>query len=166
MTDTPPFLEVGIAEPAEHPAIAELTVAAFQLLGEGLGDYVHVLRDVGTRAASADVLVARSGGRVVGAVTYVPGPESDYAEFEDPHAAGVRFLAVAPDAQGRGAGGALLGACLERASAAGRARVLLHSTPVMEVARAMYERAGFVRDPEMDLTVDNGVELLGYRYEL
>jgi ribosomal protein S18 acetylase RimI-like enzyme len=65
----------------------------------------------------------------------------------------VRHLAVDPNYQGRGAGRALVDACLERARALGRRRVILHSTPMMEVARAMYARRGFVADPARDMVV-------------
>ena len=62
------------------------------------------------------------GRRVLGGVTYVPGPGSPFAEFTDPDAAGIRMLAVADDAQGRGVGEALGRACIDRARAAGRPR--------------------------------------------
>lgn len=159
-------VRVRPAEPSEHDAVGELTVAAYEALGYPLGDYADSLRDVAGRAPSADVLVAESDGRVVGAVTYVPGPDSASAEFEDPDGAGIRFLAVASEAQGRGVGRRLLEACVERARAQGRGRIVLHTTEYMRTAQRMYESFGFVRDPARDLTVERGLRLLGYRYDL
>jgi GNAT superfamily N-acetyltransferase len=61
-----------------------------------------------------------------------------------------RFLAVDPAARGRGIGRALFAACLDRARAAGKRRMALPTTEWMVTARAMYERAGFRREPEGD----------------
>jgi len=105
---------------------------------------------VAGRAASADVLVAVEDGTALGSVTYVPGPSSPLHEFDDPDAASIRMLAVALGAQGRGVGHALAAACVDRARAAGRHRVVLYSTDPMAIARAMYERMGFVRDAPRD----------------
>jgi ribosomal protein S18 acetylase RimI-like enzyme len=45
-------------------------------------------------------------------------------------------------------------ACIERAREQHRDVVRLHSTAPMVIARAMYERLGFVRTPEFDLFFD------------
>ena len=62
---------------------------------------------------------------MLGGVTYVPGPASRWAEFDDADAAGIRMLAVAPDARGRGGRGAQPAS---HAPAAGRGQIVLHST--------------------------------------
>jgi len=49
-------------------------------------------------------------------------------------------------------GTALVRACLARATAEGRDRVWLHTTPEMTDAHRIYEREGFVRAPEADWT--------------
>ena len=73
------------------------------------------------------------------------------SEFSDFDAAGIRMLAVDPRRQGLGAGRELLEHCVRRARDASRARVVLHSTPIMETARAMYLRHGFTRDESRDV---------------
>lgn len=93
--------------------------------------------------------MAVDDGVVVGGVTYVAG-RGPYAEFDDPQGAGVRMLAVAPAAQGRGVGTALIRACAARARAQGKARLWLHTTPELVVAQRLYEREGFRRAPEND----------------
>lgn len=144
-------LAVRAALPEEFERVAELTVDAYaRVLGDELGEYRDELADVATRAKSAEVLVAVGAEGVVGAVTYVPGADSPLLEFEDPDAAGIRMLAVDPAFQGLGAGRVLTEACIERARAAGRRRVLLYSTAPMVIARAMYERMGFRRDEARD----------------
>ena len=161
-------LHIRRAQPKEHDLVGTLTVAAYESIeGMPLGHYRATLRDVASRAADAEVLVAvDASGQVLGAVTYVPGPDSGAAEFSDGDAAGIRFLAVDPDAQGRGVGRALVEACLERAHAAGRARVVLHSTRWMADAMRLYERLGFVREAGLDWEPEPGVALLGYVCEL
>lgn len=155
--------------PEDYEELAELTLAAYRaLLGEdGMnGGYADELADVATRAAQAEVLVAmEEEGRLVGGITYVPGP-GPLAWFEGPDEAGIRMLAVAPDAQGRGVGARLVAACIDRATAAGKARLLLHTTAPMTVAQRLYERAGFVPDPTRGRVLEGGLVLLAYVLEL
>ncbi|AIS00446.1 GNAT family N-acetyltransferase [Streptomyces glaucescens] len=142
------------ATPADHDAVAELTAQAY--LRDGLLDfgesdaYLGVLRDVAGRAAAAEVLVAVEHDRVLGSVTFVPsgGPMADIA---GPGEAEIRMLAVAHAARGRGAGEALVRACVDRARATeGCVRVVLSSQRTMHAAHRLYERLGFVRTPERD----------------
>ena len=152
-------------EPGEYAAVAELTIAVYaDVLKEILTvEYRAELADVARRAADAVVLVAvDGGGGLLGSVTFVPTPESDYAEFKSADEAGVRMLVVAPEAQGRGVGTQLMDACIARARAAGRLRVSLHTTPSMTTAHRLYERLGFVRAPERDWVPEPGVHLWGY----
>jgi predicted N-acetyltransferase YhbS len=170
-------VEIRPAAASEYETIADITVSAYVREArhsgnaESVGDgshfnsaYIPELRDVAGRARDAVVLVAAEGDSVLGAVTYVPGL-GPYAEFNDPDAAGIRMLAVAPEAQGRGVGTALVRACLHRARSEGRTRVVLHSTPWMTTAGRMYPRLGFVRAPERDWTPAPGVDLQGYAFE-
>jgi len=139
----------------ECAELGEITVRAYRQLidGASFGSYEDELRDVATHAALCEVLVCVEGDTVLGGVTFVPGPGTTMSEFHDPNAAGIRLLAVDPRHQGLGAGRALVDACLARARSLGRERVVLHSTPLMDVARAMYQRRGFIPDPAHDLRV-------------
>ncbi|HZF92664.1 GNAT family N-acetyltransferase [Streptomyces sp.] len=140
--------------PAEYGTLAEITAQAY--LQDGLLDfgesdgYLAELRNVATRAAAAEVLVAVEHDRVLGGVTFVPsgGPMADIA---GPGEAEIRMLAVAHAARGRGAGEALVRACVHRARATeGCVRVVLSSQRTMHTAHRLYERLGFVRTPERD----------------
>ncbi|MEV5337748.1 GNAT family N-acetyltransferase [Streptomyces sp. NPDC052676] len=140
--------------PAEYDTVGEITAQAY--LRDGLLDfgesdaYLEELRDVAKRAAAAEVLVAVAEERVVGGVTFVPsgGPMADIA---GPGEAEIRMLAVAREARRRGAGEALVRACVDRARAIpGCVRVVLSSQPTMHSAHRVYERLGFVRTPERD----------------
>lgn len=148
--------------PDEHDRVAELTLAAYAQLGLDVGAYRATLADVAGRAAAADVLVAVQGRRIDGAVTYVSDHDNAYAEFEDADAAGIRMLAVDPAVQGAGVGAVLVQACIARAAAGGRRRIVLHSTDQMAAAQRLYLRLGFRRAPERDWRPQPQVDLLGY----
>ena len=103
---------------------------------------------------------------LLGGVTYVPDRLSPLAEFDGDGAAGIRMLAVDPQAQGSGVGEALVRACIARAQAESRSELLLHSTPAMTTAHRLYERLGFRRDETLDWWPEPDFILLGFRLEL
>ena len=141
-------------ETGEFEALGEITGQAY--LQDGLLDfgesdaYLGELRNVARRAAAAEVLVAVADGRLLGGVTFVPGP-GPMADIAGPGEAEIRMLAVGRAGRGRGAGEALVRACLERARAVdGCVRVVLSTQRAMHSAHRIYERLGFVRTPERD----------------
>jgi GNAT superfamily N-acetyltransferase len=129
-------------------------------------DYEDEIRDVRRRLGVSTLIVADDGGRLVGAVTYYPDCS------KEPHGrwplswAVFRLLAVHADARGRGLGRLLTEECIRRARASGRAAVGLHTTTLMNVARAMYERMGFVRVPEHDFLPMPTFRVMAYRLTL
>jgi GNAT superfamily N-acetyltransferase len=155
--------------PQEVEAAGRVTVAANTEfvpagpLSEVWAGYLRTMADAAARAADGTLLVAvEQRGGVVGTVTLYLEPVSEQWRRDD---AMFRFLAVDPAARGRGVGRALFEACMERARAAGKSRMALHTTEWMATARAMYERAGFRREPEGDLGVP-GIAILAYAAEL
>jgi GNAT superfamily N-acetyltransferase len=154
-------VKIRAVRPEEYEELGRITVEAYRHLhgGASLGGYEDQLLDVSARAADSCVLVAMSDdGEILGGVTYVPDAGRAMSEFNDSEAAGIRMLAVRPARQGAGVGRALTAACVARAGADGRPRVILHSTDVMVVARAMYVHMGFVADPELDVLVTDRPE--------
>ncbi|MGW7818393.1 GNAT family N-acetyltransferase [Streptomyces puniciscabiei] len=142
------------ATPGDYESLGEITARAY--LQDGLLDfgesdaYLGELRDVAKRAAAADVLVATQNGTLLGGVTFVPsgGPMADIAR---PGEAEIRMLAVAHAARGRGAGEALVRACIDRArTIESCARIVLSTQHTMHAAHRIYERLGFVRTPARD----------------
>jgi len=157
-------MNVRQVRPEEHGALADLTVAAYRsLFGPHMDDgYAAELADVADRTAVADVLVAVDDeGRLLGGVAYLP-TASAFGWLDGPDEAGIRMLAVDPAAQGRGVGARLVAACVERAIADRKTRILLHTTATMTVAHRLYERAGFGRAPERDHLLEGGPLLLAY----
>jgi ribosomal protein S18 acetylase RimI-like enzyme len=165
---------VRVARPEEHARLGELVVAAYRSLPEfDEPDYEPELRDVARRAREAVVLAAvdeaavdEAADALLGCVTYVPGPESAWAELLEPGEAAIRMLAVDPAARGRGVGTALTAACIARAREDGRTAVFLHSLPFMRAAQAIYTRLGFVRRPDRDWEPVPGIRLLGFALAL
>lgn len=114
--------------------------------------YLASVLDIEARVAEgASVLVAEADERILGSITY-------YADANDEgmgpgfpvRTAGLRATAVHPGARGLGVGGALVDACIERATAAGKTAIALHTASFMAPAVALYERAGFRRAPTFD----------------
>ncbi|KOT32156.1 acetyltransferase [Streptomyces caelestis] len=141
-------------EPGEYEELGEITAQAYLLDGlldfGGSDPYLGELRNVGKRAAAAEVLVAAANGVVLGGVTFVPGP-GPMADIAEPGEAEIRMLAVARAGRGRGAGEALVRACVDRARAVeGCGRVVLSTQRTMRAAHRVYERLGFTRTPERD----------------
>ena len=157
-------MQIRPVRPSEFAELGGMTVAAFQGLegGGDLGDYAKTLANVADRALHAQVLVAVEGDLLVGGVTYVPDRSNAYSEDLQEGEAGIRMLAVSPDARRRGAGRALTEACIELARVRGVRRLALHSTPRMGAAHALYESLGFRRAPGRDLVVPPGLRLLSF----
>ncbi|MET3986017.1 GNAT family N-acetyltransferase [Streptomyces sp. PvR034] len=163
-------ITIRAALPAEYEELGEITARAYLddgLLGPESGAfYLAVLRDVAARAAGAEVLVAVHDGRLLGGVTFA-APGSPLAEIAGPHEAEFRMLAVASEARGRGAGEALVRACMARArELEGVTHLVLSTKAAMLGAHRIYERLGFARTPELDWAPVPSVPLLTYRVEL
>lgn len=154
------------ARPDEHEALGALTLDAYAADGRITPDhpYAATLRDAASRARDAVLLVALDED-VLGTVTYVP-QGSPFAEVAVAGEAEMRTLAVAPDARGAGVGRLLTEECLRRARADGCDALVLSSGTWMRAAHRLYERLGFDRDPSLDWSPREGVDLLGYRLTL
>jgi len=155
-------------EPGEYHAVAELTVAAYAASAQLTHDtYPPTLRDVATRVQVAEVLVAvdEITGELLGTVTFVL-PGSELSELARPGEAEFRMLAVAPEAQGRGAGAALVRACERRAREVGATALVIYTRDVASTAQRLYARLGFVRTPELDWVANEHVTLLALRLVL
>lgn len=153
-------MRIREATTEDHARVAELTLAAYRTLPEPMSPrYERIIADVGDRVAEgALVLVAEDEhGRIVGSVTLVleDGPYFEHRWGRDGDA-GFRMLAVDPSHRGRGTGGALIDACIDRAVQAGRRRIVITTMPWMNEAQALYERFGFERSPAADRDYSSG----------
>ena len=154
---------------SELDAAGHLTAESF--IGDGhVGreePYASRLRDGRDRAEQAELLVAvdPETGALLGSVTFA-GPGTPYASLAREREGEFRMLAVTPAARGRGAGEALVRACLERGRELGLDRMVLSTQTDMVRAHRIYERLGFVRTPERDWSPMPGIELMTYALEL
>lgn len=147
-----------MAEPRDDAAIGELLVDAFVSTYARKMPEVMVteprkadLRDVAAkRAMGAKIWVAEREGVVVGTVTVWP-PGAPRSEAWVKSAADLRQLAVAGSARGGGVSSSLMDEAEGWARAQGYAGVCLHVRRGASGVRGVYEKRGYVRQPEGDL---------------
>jgi ribosomal protein S18 acetylase RimI-like enzyme len=159
------------ARNADLDETARVMVESYRQYSEGIPDhlwkdYEAEIADVQRRLPFADLIVAERAGRIIGAVTYYPDATLSEHEGWPEGFAEIRLLAVDPNARGLGLGRLLTEECISRARAAATKTIGLHTSNLMEVARDMYERMGFVRAPEYDFQPDPSVDLIAIAYTL
>lgn len=126
--------------------------------------YVSHLLDGAGRVRDALVLVAELDRRVVASITLAE-PGTPWAEVSRPDELEVRMLAVAEAARRQGIADRLMDEAEAHARRRGLAAVVLSTEPMMAAAHVLYERRGYVRQPERDWDAD-GFPLLAYRRAL
>ena len=128
--------------------------------------YVRDIMDVRSRLKESQLIVAEMGGQLTGTVTlYLDA--GVLAQEKWPHGwAAIRLLAVDPAYRGHGIGGELMKECFRRCRSKGIAVLGLHTTEIMDVARRMYERMGFVRAPDYDFYPRRDMVVMAYRLDL
>ncbi len=168
-------LVIRDVRPDEFEAIGRMLVAVYSGLEgfprpETQPDYFRSLAEIGgqTEKPGVRLFVALEGEQVAGAVVFY----ADMAEYgsggtatAETDAAGFRFLGVDAAGGGRGVAKALVEHCIEAARAAGRRRLVIHSTEAMKAARAIYAARGFARAPDLDF-VQGAMPVYGYRLAL
>ena len=164
------MIEIREARAEEHESLGRVMIAAYVTL-DGFGDpaahpeYFALMANIGRLAGEPGVTlcVAVEDGVLLGGVVYFADLAQYGAVVTEPETSAFRLLAVAPEARGRGIGKALALHCLERARASGHRQVILHTSPPMAIAWAMYERLGFARAPELDFIAPTGLPISGFR---
>lgn len=154
-------------------AVREVTMAAFREYAAHMPvhweGYREAILATLANVTPAEQVVAEREGVIVGSVLLYPAG----AVFSPPNrppmtlaCPEMRLLAVAPAARGAGIGAALVSECIRRARRSGSRALTLHTSDVMQAAMRMYERMGFVRDPELDFRLSEAVTVKGYRFNL
>lgn len=166
-------MKPGLAAGDEIDEAARLMEAVFRdteppgaadspALRAAFAGYLARIADVRSQLHGADLLVARDGAALVGAVLLVrPGTPAAYDGNTHaawpPTWATLRQLAVAPAARRRGVGRALTLACIDRGRALGATHLALHTTADLAAARALYRALKWQRAPAHDLVPTPGV---------
>ncbi len=172
MTEASAGLRIRDAGAEDRAAVEAVTLAAYEQYSAILpaplwAAYRENMLSALAEAPPGVVVVAESGGRVVGSVLLYPAgtamtePGTNRVRpLPEPE---VRLLAVPPAGRGRGVGRRLMEECIRRARSAGAGTLTLHTTDMMQVAMALYARMGFRRAPEIDFQPAPGVLVKGYR---
>jgi len=149
----------------EGGEIGLLTLAAYR--GDRVVDeeYAKELGDGDARVREAHVLVAFAGLRMVGSVTLAEAG-TPYAEVALDGELEVRMLGVDPAARRLGIADRLMDATEQRARDRSLEAVVLSTGPHMTAAQVLYERRGYVRQPDRDWHVDDDLLLYCYRLTL
>lgn len=147
-------VEVRDAAPGEWGDVARLLSRSFQEYAAVLPAaiwraYRDELVDIAARAPASQLVVAVTGERVVGTVTFFPDATRDSHGWP-PGTASFRLLAVDPDARGHGIGRALVQECVRRAGRHGARLLGLHTAEAMAGGIALYRSLGFVPAPDLD----------------
>jgi ribosomal protein S18 acetylase RimI-like enzyme len=163
-------VEVRTIHPDEYEEAGRVTRRAYdEFVDPADSDwerYLEEIGDVAGRAGRVPVLVAVESGRVLGSASLETEDENLGDDPIEPGTANIRMLGVDPEARGRGAGRALVDACIGEARRRGKHAVTLHTTADMHAALALYASTGFVRDPGRDWKVDETFTLTAYRLDL
>jgi putative acetyltransferase len=139
-------IHIRRAVPDDAPAIASLLHKAFlefkPLYTEGgFAATALDLDQVLIRMKEGPIWVVEDDGVVLGTVAAILKGDSLY----------IRGMAVLPEARGSGAGNQLLQEAEKHAGGIGCRRLFLSTTPFLDSAIRLYERAGFRRpDQKMD----------------
>jgi GNAT superfamily N-acetyltransferase len=128
--------------------------------------YLQDMMDVRGRLNESQLIIAEIGGKLAGAVTL-------YLNYTHPSPAGwpsgwagIRLLAVHSAFRGRGVGRALMEERVRRCRNHGIGTIGLHTTEMMDVARRLYEKMGFEREPGYDFHPGPDVTVMAYRLNL
>ncbi len=166
-------LHVRDARDGDRDAIRDVTMSAYQeyaaLMSAHWEGYRQSILTTLDDVTPAEQIVAELDGAIAGTVLLYPAgtvfttPDGRRVTLTWPE---VRLLAVAPPARGKGIGAALVRECMRRARQSGATVITLHTTDVMRVAMAMYERMGFIRVPDLDFHPAPNVTVKGYRFDL
>jgi ribosomal protein S18 acetylase RimI-like enzyme len=165
-------IEIREVRPQEYEEAGRVTADAYRdyARGEDWMAYLEEIADVADRAQRTTILVAVEHGRVLGSTTLeldrrVSEGEDDVEGVRLPaHEAHIRMLGVAPEAQGRGIGRALMDESIRIAREHGKTLMTLNTTERMKTAQRMYESMRFVR--REDRQVDEEFKLLTYHLEI
>jgi ribosomal protein S18 acetylase RimI-like enzyme len=160
------------ARPDDRPAIVDLTMRSYAEYATAMTPGAWAaLQEALRRSLADDVgvtrIVAEQDGHIVGSVALYEPEAMSYGGLASVAAwPEVRLVAVEPATRGRGVARALVLECVRRARAAGATTLGLHTSKSMATARSLYERLGFVRDPEHDFQPPGAELVEGYRLSL
>jgi ribosomal protein S18 acetylase RimI-like enzyme len=164
-------MEFRLARPDEYAEAGRVTALAYREFvpedaPNGWTDYLDRIADVPGRAPRTTIVVAVEDGTVLGSATLeIDGrTEEEDDRALDPDEAHIRMLGVDPAARGRGVAKGIMAECERIALDAGRTRMTLNTTSIMQAAQSMYESLGYRK--LTDEMLPNGFVLMSYQKSL
>lgn len=137
--------------PEDAPALAELTVAAIAMLGLRVYSIEQVLAWAARHPGATRFLEGAEAGEVILVARSADGEPAAYAILQpEGH---LDMLYCHPDHAGKGLASALLAAIENEALARGHTHVTTHAS---ELARPVFERAGYVLQHRQDFAIAVG----------
>ncbi|GAA6134387.1 hypothetical protein NBRC116188_11760 [Oceaniserpentilla sp. 4NH20-0058] len=159
-------MRIRLFQVEDTDQLNQIAVEAFSQFEHHYSDWQSLITAVGNMAnlaQSAHLFVAEDDGKIVGGVALVPPNDNPNSHFDKTWTA-IRMLVVSPEYRGKGIGKALTHTCLDHAKQSDVKTIGLHTSPIMEVALAMYQRMGFEKFKDIDPIF--GVEYGVYKLEL
>jgi GNAT superfamily N-acetyltransferase len=165
-----PELNVRDATVGERPEVAEVTRRAYLEFAHSSDPTFWAGYEASTREVLLDDdesrrVVVTMDDRIVASVLYCAPREGRVSKVWNPFPE-MRLLAVLPGYRDRRLGALLITTCETRARDEGFAAITLHTTVLMQTAKSMYERRGYVRFPELDFEPAPGFVVWGYTKQL
>ncbi|MBS1994068.1 MAG: GNAT family N-acetyltransferase [Cyanobacteria bacterium SZAS LIN-3] len=161
-------LIVRKAQPAELPAVADITRASYSEYEKESDPDFWRNYESGTRATllegKDESLVALLDGKIVASVLYckpyewIIGEQTVKNVYPE-----MRLLAVLPECRNLKVGARLIEVCEEKARTEGFDAITLHTTVLMQTAKAMYERRGYLPYPAIDFSPVPGFTVWGFK---
>lgn len=159
---------VRVANPHEWVTVADVTKLAYEQYAAEADPSFWTMYETGTREtllSEADItrIVSIEDNEIAASVVYVPPYEKRFGDqtIKNPFPE-MRLLSVLPRFRNRGLADKLIETCEQRALQEGHAAITLHTTRLMTVAKAMYERRGYTRFPVIDFEPVPGFVVWGY----
>jgi ribosomal protein S18 acetylase RimI-like enzyme len=165
-------IEVTTADISDWNTVLEVTIKAYAEYSVSSDkafwkSYQESIQKTILKDAHAERIVAKMDAKIVGAVLYCPPAEKQMgkAMVKNPFPE-MRLLAVPPEFRNHGIAGLLIDFCEEKARQSGSKVITLHTTVLMQTAKAMYERRGYQRYEAIDFEPVPGFIVWGYKKNL
>lgn len=160
--------KIRLANDCERDAMADVTRESYrEFAGSRPPIYWQRYEDDTRHTILTDNLMARIvaefDGKIVGSVILCNPYEWEIGEqtIVNPHPE-MRLLAVLPEYRNLKIGQDLIATCEEMVAAKGLPFITLHTTQLMKTAKAMYERRGYERFPEIDFAPSPDFQVFGF----
>lgn len=165
-------IKIREAEASDRERMADITRMAYgEYAGSRSPEYWNQYEQDTRKTILSDPLLARlvaeMDGQLVGSAIICAPYEWKIGEqiVKNPNPE-MRLLAVLPDYRNYKIGAELITACEKWVEDQGFEHITLHTTNLMQTAKAMYERRGYERYPEIDFSPSPDFIVFGYRKKI